>query len=85
MSRIWPSTDTGVEKVSRYKTLDIRDEARLIHQVSRSYRGDKNFLDRSTRCRGGVEIAIRKSLEARQIAKCRGGVELAFKNSFLRR
>ena len=55
-------------------------------------------LDRSTRCREaiegigaflidppGVEIAIRKSLEARQIARCRGGVELAFKISFSRR
>ena len=42
-------------------------------------------LDRSTRCREGVEIAIRKSLEAQQIARCRGGVELAFKISFSKR
>ena len=34
VSRIWPSTDTSVEKVSRYKTSDIRDEARSIHQLS---------------------------------------------------
>ena len=46
-----------------------------IHQVSRSYRGDRSFLDRSIRCREAVKIAIRKSLEARQIAKCREGVE----------
>ena len=74
VSRIWPLTDTGVEKVSRYKTSDTRDEARSIHQVSRSYRGDRNFLD-WPRCRGGVEIATRKSLEAQPIAKCQEGVE----------
>ena len=67
------------------KTSDTRDKAQSIHQVSISYRGDRNFLDWSTRCRGGVEIAIRKSLEAWQITRCRGGVELAFKNSFSRK
>ena len=40
-------------------------------ELSRIYRGDIKFLNRSTKCRGGVEIAIRKSLEARQIARCR--------------
>ena len=67
------------------KTSDTRDEAQLIHQVSRSYQGDRNFLDRSTRCRGGVKIVIRKRLEARQIARCWGGVKLTFKISFSRR
>ena len=55
-------------------------------------------LDRSTRCREaiegigtfsinppGVEIAIKKSLEALQIARCQESVELAFKNSFSRK
>ena len=49
-------------------------------------------LDWSTKCRGGVEIAIRKSLEARQIARCRGGVDevskrwwASYKISFSRR
>ena len=85
VSRIWPLIDTSVEEVSRYKTSNTRVEAGSIHQVSRSYRGDMNFLDRPTKCQGGVEIVIRKSLEARQIARCREGVKLAFKNSFLRR
>ena len=67
------------------KPSDTRDEARSIHQVSRSYQRDKNFLDRSTRCPGGIEIVIRKSLETRQIARCRGGIELAFKINFFRR
>ena len=49
-----------------------------IHQVSRSYRGDRGFLDLFTRCQEAVEITIRKSLEARQIARYRGAVELAF-------
>ena len=56
------------------------------------------MLDRSTRCREaiegtgtffidplGVEIVIRKSLEAQQIARCQGDVEQAFKNGFSRR
>ena len=64
VSMIWPSIDTSVEKVSRYKTSDIRDKARSIHQVSRSYRGSRNFLVRSTSCRGSVEIAIRKDLKS---------------------
>ena len=71
----------GVEERSK----DTRREAQSIHQLLRSYRGSRNFLDRSTSYRGSVEIAIRKSLEARQIAKCQGGVELAFKNGFLTR
>ena len=36
--------------------------SRSIHQVSRSYRGDRNLLDRFTRYRGAGEIAIRKIL-----------------------
>ena len=48
--RIWPSTDTGVEEVSRYKTSNTIDKARSIHQVLRSYRGDRNFLGRLTKC-----------------------------------
>ena len=39
-----------------------RIEARSIHQVSRSYRGYRPILDRSTRYRGASEIVIRKSL-----------------------
>ena len=35
--------------------------------------------------RGGVKIAIRKSLGARQIVRCRGGVKIVFKTSFSRR
>ena len=66
----------GVEKVSRNNTSESRTEARSIHQGSRSYRGGRNFLDRSTKYRGGVKIALRKKAwEARQMARYRGGVE----------
>ena len=61
----------GVEERSK----DTRREARSIHQLLRSYRGSRNFLDRSTNYRGSIEIAIRKSLEVRQIARCQGSVE----------
>ena len=58
--------------------------SRSIHQVSRSYRGDRSFLDQSTRCQEAVEIAIRKSLEARQIARYRGAVKPAFLKTVFR-
>ena len=63
VSRNWPSTAEGVEEVSRYQTAEPIPEARSIDVVSRRYRGDRENLDRSTRCRGSVEIAIRKRLE----------------------
>ena len=85
VSRNWSSTYTGIAEVSWNKPSDARTEARSIHQLLRSYRGSRNFLDWSTSYQGSVEIAIRKSLEAQQIAKCQGGVELAFKNGFLTR
>ena len=78
----WSLTDTGIEEVSRNKSSDTRIEARSIHQVSRSYRRGRNFLDQSTRCREAVEIAIKKAEEARQTARYRGGVELAYKSNF---
>ena len=55
----------SIDHVSRscweIKTPEARYDARSIHQVSRSYWEVRNFLCRSTRCRGNVEIAIRKS------------------------
>ena len=81
VSRKWSST----VEVSSNKESDPRTEARLIHQVSRSYRGGRSILDRSTRYRGAVRIAIRKKTqEARHIASYQGDVKPAFQNSFLR-
>ena len=75
----------GIKKVSSNKESDSRTEARLIHQVSMSYLGGRSFLDRSTKYRGGVEIAFKKNTwEAWQIARYWGGVEIAFQNSFSR-
>ena len=64
VSRNWSSIDSGIKEVSRNKPSDIRTEARLIHQLSRSYLGGRNFLDCSTRWREAVEIAIRKSVRS---------------------
>ena len=50
----------GIEEVSRDNPIEPRIEARSIHQVSRSYRGCRTILDRSTRYREAVRIAIRK-------------------------
>ena len=71
----------GVEVPSK----DTRKEARSIHQLSKSYRGSRNFLDQPHSYRKGVEIAIINNLRSRQIAKCRGGIEKLsrlLKNSF---
>ena len=83
---------TSTNHVSRncrgIKTLEVRYEARLIHQLSRCCREVRNFLDRSTRYRGADEIAIRKSLgsstDNQLLKRCQGGVGPAFQNSFSR-
>ena len=66
--------------MSKIKTSDTRDEAQSIHQVSRSYQGDKNFLDRSTSYREGVEITIRNtlrgSIDSLAVERCRATIEL---------
>ena len=89
VSRKWSSTNIGIEEVSRSNLSDTRTEARSIHQLSRSYRGGRSFLDLSTKYREGVKIAIRKSLRSltnnKVPRRCRGGVKLAFKSSFSRK
>ena len=78
----------GIEQVSSNKEYDSRTEARSIHQVSRSYRGGRSFLDRSTRYRGGVETALRKrqrsSTDSKVSRRCRASVEPTFQNCFSR-
>ena len=88
VSRKWSSTNTGIEGVSRNNPSNARTEARSIHQLLRSYRGGRSFLDLSTKYRKAVEIAIWKSLRSlihsKVSRRCQGGVELAFKTSFSR-
>ena len=59
--RKWSLIDTGIEEVLRNNPSDARAEAQSIHQLSRSYRGGRRFLDLSTRYREAVGNAIRKS------------------------
>ena len=47
VSRKWSSTDTGIEEVSRNNPSNARTKARSIHQLSRSYREGRSFLDLS--------------------------------------
>ena len=78
---------TSTDHVSRScwgrKTPEARHDARSIHPVLRSCREVKNFLDRSIRCRGAVEIAIRNSLGS-STNKIEEVSSQLFKNSFLR-
>ena len=64
VSRKWSSTDTSIEEVSRNNPSNARTKARSIHQLSRSYRGGRSFLDQSTKYQEVVEIAIWKSLRS---------------------
>ena len=66
----------GVEDlaVDRYRcqvSVEVRkhqtQEMRLNRSTRcRSYWGDKNFLDQSTKCRGGVELAFKISFSRRE-------------------
>ena len=78
----------GNEEVSRNNPIELRIEARSIHQVSRNYRGCRAILDRSTMYQVAVGIAITKSwrslTDSKVSRRYRGGVEPAFKTSFSR-
>ena len=78
----------GIEEVLRNNPIEPRTEARSIHQVSRSYRGCRAILDRSTMYQVAVGIAITKSWRSSTDSKVSrrywGGVEPAFKTSFSR-
>ena len=84
-----------LRKVSRKTTLtneavkeqskDIRREARLIYQVSRSYWGGRRFLDRSTRHRGASEIAISKGLGSSIDSKVSRRCQASFSKQFFER
>ena len=75
----------GIEQVSSNKESVSKTEAWSIHQVSRSYRRGRSILNRSTRYRGGVGIAIRKkglrsSTNSKVSRRCRA----SFSKQFLR-
>ena len=78
VSRNWSSIDSGIKEVSKNKPSDIRTEARLIHQLSRSYLGGRNFLDCSTRWREAVKIAIRKSVRSSTDSKVSRRCQVSF-------
>ena len=78
----------GIDQVSSNNSSDLRTKARSIYQVSRSYRGGRSFLDRSTKYRGAVGIAIwkglRSSTDSKVSRRYQGGVKPLFKTSFLK-
>ena len=77
VSRKKTSTDAVVKKVSRNKAKT--QEKKLDRSISyrEAIEDPGTFSIDPPNCRGSVEIAIRKSLRARQIVRCRGGVEIA--------
>ena len=77
VSRKTTLTDAVVKKVSRNKAKT--QEKKLDRSIScrEAIEDPGTFSIDPPNCQGSVEIAIRKSLRARQIARCRGGVEIA--------
>ena len=75
VSRKTTSTDATVKKVSRYKAKT--QEKKLDRSIScqEAIEDPGTFLIDPPSCWGSVEIAIRNSLRAQQIARCRGSVE----------
>ena len=55
---------SGVEKLSRRQK-----HSQSIHQVSRCYRGCRNILNRSTRCRDAIEDAEKFSIDPPGVEK----------------
>ena len=86
VSRIWPSTDTGVEQVLRYKNIRHKRWGSIdppsVEKLSKGQELSWLIHQVLRRCR---DCDKKKSLEAWQIARCKRGVELAFKISFSRR
>ena len=73
MSRKTTSTDAAIEEVSR-------NEAKTQKRSSidpPAIKDPGTFSIDPPSYQRFVEIAIRKNLEARQIARCQGGVEIA--------
>ena len=75
----------GIELVSRNNSSDPRTKARSIQQVSRSYQWGRSFLNRSTRYRGAVGIAIRKSLKSSTDSKVSRRCWASFSKQFFER
>ena len=65
--------DAAVEEVSRNESKTQKRS--LIDPPA--IEGPGTFSIDPPSCRGSVEIVIRKSLEARQIARCRGDIKIA--------
>ena len=70
-------TDEVVKKVSRNKAKT--QEKKLDRSIScrEAIKDLGTFSIDPPNCRGSVEIAIRNSLRAQQIARCQGGVKIA--------
>ena len=84
-----------LSQVSSFKSFDrcsYREVSKGPQQSrldgTRSYRGDRRFLDRSTQLSRGVEIAIKINLKSQQIGQVSKGIDEVsrlLKNSFSRR
>ena len=77
VSRKTTSTDATVEKVSRYKAKTQDKKLDRSTSCREAIKDPGTFSIDTPSYLGSVEIAIRNSLRAQQIAKCREGVKIA--------
>ena len=77
MSRKTTSTNEVVKKVSRNKSKTQEQKLDRSTSYQEAIKGPGTFPIDPPSYRGFVEIAIRKSLRIRKIARCRGGVKIA--------
>ena len=67
--------DTAIEMVSRNKAKTQEQKLDRSTRYREAIKGPGTFSINQPSCRGSIEIVIRKSLEARQIARYREGIE----------
>ena len=86
VSRKTTSTDAAVEKVSRNKAKTQEQKLNRSTSCREAIEDPGTFSIDPPNCRGSIEIAIRKSLRARQIGRCRDCLKTVFqegKNAYM--
>ena len=78
VSRKTTSTDVAIEKVSSYKAKTQEKKFDRATSCREAIEDPGTFLINPPSCRGSIEIAIRNSLRARQIARCQGCIKTVF-------
>ena len=81
VSRIWPSTDTGVEQVSRYKNIRHKRWGLInppgVEKLLRGQELSRSIHQESRRCRDCDKKKLGSSTNKPGIERCRAAVKLS--------